>query len=178
MKTQILKSILLLIALYSLQSFDTAQWFKAGNKPNSYIMETDINMQRNNHKVNTIKAKEEAIEGFGTYMSTMKVGEYGGKRVRMSGYMKSSNVNDWAGFWMRIDGSDRKETGGSLAFDNMQNRAVKGSTDWKKYEIVLDVPTVAYEIAFGALISGSGQIWFDEVKFELVDKTVETTGID
>lgn len=40
------------------------------------------------------------------------------------------------GLWFRVDGT----TGKSLSFDNMQDRAVKGTTEWARYEIVLDVP--------------------------------------
>ena len=58
----------------------------------------------------------------------------------------------------------------------MQNRSVKGNTEWKKYEIVLDVPENAAKLAYGALLSGTGQIWFDDVNFEIVDKSVAITG--
>jgi len=40
-----------------------------------------------------------------------------------------------------------KETG--VAFDNMQDRAIKGTTDWRRYEVVLDVPEDATGIAPG-----------------------------
>ena len=50
-------------------------------------------------------------------------------------------------------------------------------TDWKKYEIVLDVYAKATNIAYGALLSGTGQIWFANIKFEIVDNTVKTTDI-
>ncbi len=176
MKNRIFKSALFIIALYTMQSFDkTTAWFKAGSEPAKYEMGVDPKMERNNVKVNTIKSKEEVVGGFGTYMSSMKVGEYAGKRVRMSGYMKSSNLYDWAGFWMRVDAADTQEP---LSFDSMQNRAVKGSSDWKKYDIVLDVPSAASKIAYGALVSGGGQIWFDDVRFEIVDRSVETTGFE
>jgi len=57
----------------------------------------------------------------------------------------------------------------------MQNRAIKGTTDWKKYEIVLDVPTKASNLAYGALVDGTGQIWFCDLMFEVVDNSVPTT---
>ena len=78
--------------------------------------------------------------------------EYAGKRVRMSGYMKSQDVAGWAGFWFRIDGQGARP----LAFDNMHGRAVRGTTGWKKYEIVLDVPQQATNLAYGALLDGTG----------------------
>jgi hypothetical protein len=60
--------------------------------------------------------------------------------------------------------------------DGKKNRSIKGTTDWTRYEIVLDVPANASNLAYGALLVGTGQIWFDDIKFEIVDKSVPTTG--
>jgi hypothetical protein len=60
-----------------------------------------------------------------------------------------------------------------LSFDNMQDRAIKGTTGWKKYEIVLDVPENTSMLAYGALLSGTGQIWFANLTFEIVDNAVK-----
>ena len=37
---------------------------------------------------------------------------------------------------MRVDGGD----GQILSFDNMHSRPIKGTKDWKQYQITLDVP--------------------------------------
>ncbi len=66
-------------------------------------------------------------------MQNSKPGKYIGKRIRMTGYMKSKNVAAWAAFWLRVDQADSKQF---LSFDNMNNREIKGTTDWKKYEII------------------------------------------
>ncbi len=58
----------------------------------------------------------------------------------------------WGGLWMRVDGRDRKIT----AFDNMQNRSIKGTTDWSTYSVVLDVSEEAVDVSFGTLMSGKG----------------------
>ena len=75
------------------------------------------------------------------------------------------------GFWFRIDGQGARP----LAFDNMHGRAVRGTTGWKKYEIVLDVPQQATNLAYGALLDGTGKIWFSDLSFEVVDRSVATT---
>jgi hypothetical protein len=71
---------------------------------------------------------------------------------------------------MRVDGA-----GSLLAFDNMQNRPIKGTTDWKRYDVVLDVPPEAKALAFGLLLAGNGQIWFDDLRLEVVDRSVAVT---
>ena len=52
-----------------------------------------------------IKSKEENINGFGTLMQDFSADKYLNKRVRLSGYVKSKDVVQWAGLWMRIDGN-------------------------------------------------------------------------
>jgi hypothetical protein len=52
---------------------------------------------------------------------------------------------------------------------------VKGNTEWTKYEIVLEVPETTKNIAFGALLHGTGQIWFDNLNFEVADNSVPST---
>jgi hypothetical protein len=82
-------------------------------------------------------------------------------------------LTGWAGLWMRVDGQRSRP---SLAFDNMQDRPVRGSTDWKRYEVVLDVADEATGVALGILLDGTGAVWMSDVKVETVDKTVATTG--
>ena len=121
----------------------------------------------------TIKSIENEINGFGTLMQNSLPKEFLGKRIKMSGEMKSSDVKSWAGFWLRVDQEKSKKP---LAFDNMSERPVKGNSDWTKYEIVLDIPKEASNLAYGALLNGTGQIWFDNIKFEVVSKDEKTTG--
>ena len=60
----------------------------------------------------------------------------------------------------------------------MNDRPIVGDTEWNHYTIVLDVPKNSAVIAFGMLLSGSGQAWIDELKFEEVDNDTPTTNID
>lgn len=150
-------------------------WSRAGDQPQSYRMTVDSVTEQDKRKTLTIKSVEMPINGFGTLMQNFSSEKYLGKKIRMTAYMKSKDVENWAGFWLRVDGTDRKE--GSLSFDNMNNRAIKGTTDWTKYEIVLDVPKEATNIAFGALIHGTGQIWFEKFDFKVVKKSTPVTDI-
>jgi hypothetical protein len=91
---------------------------------------------------------------------------YEGQRVKLTGYVKTQNVTGSAGLWMRIDP-------GALSFDNMQNRAIKGTTDWKRYEITLDLhASAAKEIVVGALLVGKGKIWVDDLQVTIDGKTL------
>lgn len=176
-----LKGALLLVTLVGLLSFDFVLpegWFKAGSHPKSYNMGIDKGSGPKGENAATIQSIDKKVNGFGTLMQNSLPDKFKGKRVRMTGDLKSKNVTDWAAFWFRVDQADTQE---SLSFDNMhdgvRDRSIKGTTDWKRYEIILDVPEKATNMAYGALLSGTGQIWFTNINFEVVDNTVQTTDI-
>lgn len=113
------------------------------------------------------------VNGFGTITQGIDASQYHGKRIRWSGYIKTSEA-DKASLWMRVDGKDPK--GSSLAFDNMQNgREIRGTQEWRKCEVVLDVSDEARAIYFGCILSGKGQLWVDDLQLEVVGKDVAVT---
>jgi hypothetical protein len=149
-------------------------WFKAGSKPNSYKVGIDKTIFKSGGSSAFIASTEAMIDGFGTLMQSCGAQDYLGKRVRMTAYIKSENVTNWAGMWMRVDSKSARNM---LSFDNMQDRPIKGTKDWTKCEIVLDVPEESRTLNFGVLLDGTGKVWFDDISFEVVDKQVKTTGI-
>jgi hypothetical protein len=148
-------------------------WLLAGNKPDNY--ETGVDRQAIYNKLPSafLKAKADE-EGFGTLMQQFSADQYRGKRLRLSAFVKSDNVARWAGLWMRIDGKDPAT--GHLGFDNMQDRGIKGTTAWQRYDVVLDVPENAAGIALGILLAGPGEVWLNNVKIEVVGNDVPVTG--
>jgi hypothetical protein len=150
-----------------------AGWFKAGSHPAEYDMGLDESVRRDGKSSATVKSIAEKPQGFGTLMQMSQPGMYAGRRVRLSGFVKSDKVTQWAGLWFRVDGPNPNV---ALSFDNMENRAIKGTTDWTRYEIVLDVPAEAQRLAFGILLAGGGQVWMDDLKFEVVTTAVKLTG--
>src|SRR6202030_365980 len=87
--------------------------------------------------------------GFGALVQTISASRYLGRSVRFSAMLKATGVTDWAGLWLRVDGS-----AGTLIRDNMEDRALHGTTDWTQASIVLDVAEQAKILLFGALVSG------------------------
>lgn len=176
MRTRVL-STLLFVALFlwgiSASAADDQLpkgWFRAGSKPSDYEMGVDSTVRHGGKASGFIKAKAADPKGFATLMQTFRADDYRGKRLRLSGYVKTDNIGDWAGLWMRIDSETK-----TVAFDNMQDRKIQGTSDWKEYEIVLDVPEESVNISFGILSAGQGQAWVDDFQFEVVGKDVRTT---
>ena len=147
-----------------------AGWVKAGSHPAEYDMGVDRTIRREGRAIAFIKGTATEFHGFGTIMQTAAPGEYRGKRLRFSADVKSEKVQSgWAGLWLRIDGT---RAGELLGFDNMQQRPLKGNTDWTRVEIVLDVPEDAAALAFGLLLNGDGQVWIDDLRFDVVGPSV------
>ena len=152
--------------LFAASSSAPEGWFLAGSSPGDY--ETGVA-----EGSAFLKSDDDGSDGFGTLMQTFDAKAFRDQRVRMTADVKSEGVENWAGLWMRVDG---KQRGPSLAFDNMQDRAIKGSTPWDRYAIVLDVPEESRAIAFGVLVSGKGQVWVDNFQFEVVGEETPLTG--
>lgn len=148
-----------------------AGWFPAGSHPQDYDMGVDLTTTHGGKASGYIKSKAPAPRGFGTLMQQFKADIYRGERLRLSGYAKAEKIENWAGLWVRVDGAKNE----MLSFDNMSNRPLKGTTDWGKHEIVLDVPGNSAIVAFGILLQGKGQVWADDLKFEVVSRDVPTT---
>ncbi len=177
-RKKLLFSTLLVALAGSFMSFDLPTgWVIAGSKPESYDMGIAPGAGRDGKNAATIQSKFKKVNGFGTLAQSCLPGDFLGQRVRMSGWLKTQDVSGWAALWLRIE---EKGSTKPLGFDNMKDgktdRSIKGTTDWTKYEIVLDVPENASFLAFGGLMVGTGQIWFDDLRFEVVDPSVPTTG--
>jgi len=139
-------------------------WFRAGSEPYKYSMGIDQTVFKSGQKSAFIQSLRKVDDGFGTFMQTCSASECVGRTIQMTAYIKSQNVTDWAGMWLRVDSKDHETVG----FDNMQDRPIVGTRDWEQYEIVMDVPEQSATLNFGVLMSGEGKVWFDDFTFEIV----------
>jgi len=167
-----LKLLALFAALSLTASAATpAGWIVAGSDPKDYDYGTEV-LAADGSKSAFIKAKSSAPNGFGTLMQMVSADEYRGGRWKLSARMRTEKAVK-AQMWMRVDGPERAMN----AFDNMDDRPVSGNTEWKRYEIVLDVPPNSVGVAFGFFLFGGGEVWADDFKLERVPDTTPVTGI-
>jgi hypothetical protein len=150
-----------------------AGWHKNGRNPENYVVGVDSNEQFGGMPSAYVKSVSDAKGSFGGMMQTISAENYAGKRVRLSGWMKTQDANDGGGhLWLRIDGQER---GQMLGFDNMDNRPVKGTADWQEASIVLDVPQGARALAYGFFVSGAGKMWVSGQTIQPVGADIATT---
>jgi hypothetical protein len=145
-------------------------WIATGKAADDYEFAIDLGERHSGTRSAVIRARESPRD-FCTLMQEILADDYRG-RVRLRGWIKTDRVErGWCGLWMRVDGADRRV----LAFDNMVTRPIKGTTDWTRYEVVLDVSADAAQISFGVAFNGTGAVWLDDVALECVGTDVALT---
>jgi hypothetical protein len=144
----------------------------SGPRNTSYRAAVDAEVKHGGGRSFCVQSIADEPQSFGNVMQTIAADEFRGKRLRLSGFVRAENIEGRAGLWMRVDG---RETS-SLAFDNMQTRPIRGTSDWQEYEIVLDLPAEAAAISFGALLAGKGRLWIDDLKLAAVGEETTVTG--
>ena len=89
--------------------------------------------------------------------------EFSGKTIEMRGFLRTENVSEFAGLWMRQDKESEM-----LSLENMQSQQLKGTHDWAEYKITLPVHPETKALVFGFLMAGTGKAWADDFQI-LVD---------
>ena len=148
-------------------------WIVTGTAPEKYFIGIDDKTYHMGSKAATIRSIEDefSVEEYGTIMQQISAKKFTGKRMRFSGFVKTHEVEGWCGLWMRIDNAYSV----ALKLDNMQSRAITGTTEWNYYSCVLDIPQDGAIINIGVLLTGKGQIWFDNADLQEVDHNTPTT---
>ncbi len=135
-----------------------------------------------NEAVLQFRSTKTPIDGFGTWMSAGPQGprldQVRGKRVRFSARLRTSEVTDRAGIWIRADVYDGDTDCTYVAsFDNMKDRALSGTTGWTDCAVVIDVPQEATGVLYGVRLRGTGSVWIADPCLEEVGPEVPSTSL-
>lgn len=141
------------------------EWYGpfSGGGVSGYVSEADslIKTQGKYSLKISIDSTQSVNRSFGACSITIPA-RYAGTKIQLKGYLKTENISStgYAGLWMRIDGPP-----GVLAFDNMENKKIVGTNNWKEYSIELPLDEDAASIVIGGLLVGNtGKIWLDDLK--------------
>ena len=89
--------------------------------------------------------------------------DFAGKTIEWRGFLRSENVSDFMGLWMRQDGDAP-----NLAFATMQPQQIRGTNEWREYSITFPLHPDGRQLYFGVLLGGTGKVWADDLRL-LVD---------
>jgi hypothetical protein len=143
---------------------------------NDYQLGLDPNTKRlaNSSAVGHIKSLTPAAAKAVWFSGIAERGELDairGKRVRFTGWIKTTNVTNWASLQLWAQAADGK----GLAQDDMGDRPIHGTTDWQQYTIVADIPKQTSSITLAVSLMGPGELWCDDVQADVVASDVPTT---
>lgn len=148
-------------------------WYPAGSNWKNYSIDLRAKEGRKGGSGVRLECLRDTANGYGSLMQDFLPGDYLGKRIRVSAWAKTKEVEQWAGIWVQVvKETDEKP----LCFDNMADRPISGATEWTLYELVVDVPWEAKLILIGGILNGPGILWIDDFSVEVVDRTTPTTG--
>ena len=177
-KNQLMKKITLLLACICIATLSAQEnknydfeipgddfaksWNSFGNGDHEVTLSTDVVQHGKTAVLISSDTDADAFKAIGFDIPST----FDGKKIKLTGYVKTENVTDHAGLWMRIDPE--------IAFDNMANSPITGTTDWKKYEIELKLkPSQAKQIVVGGLLVGQGKMWIDNLEVTVDGKPIE-----
>jgi len=139
-------------------------WQIYGHTLDQFLIEIDDETHHSGRTSASIKSMVAVPRSSGMIAQAIKADDYRGKRVRLSGYVRTQDAMDVA--WLYLKAEDPT----SYAID--KSPRIMGTTEWTKHEIVLDIPNNAAHIAFGAGLQGAGQIWVDDFQIEIVSQNI------
>jgi hypothetical protein len=129
--------------------------------------------------LHSVRCTSEVLPSWGgAYRTDINVASLRGKRVRISGSVRGeaigkvstaqySNIDGEGGLWIALG-----TPGDGLRTNRMQERAIRGTTDWEVRDFVVDVPADANQLLAGYWMQGKGQMWVRDLKVEEVPLTV------
>ncbi|BDI29615.1 hypothetical protein CCAX7_16660 [Capsulimonas corticalis] len=146
-------------------------WYKAA--PNSsapdYAIQADPSGPAPHQASAFLTARVAHPYSYGTLMQGVRADRYRGKRVRLSAQLRTANVPGEAGLWIRLDAPK------DIRAWNMAQRPIRGTTPWRRYSYVLDVPADAQGMAYGCDLTGTGKVWLADVQLEVVPESTPAT---
>lgn len=152
-------------------------WMYCAEHESDYETFTDTSEKHSGKSCATLRSIVEKPRPFGNLMQYIDAKNYVGKKLRMSAWVKTRIDSGTGQLWLRIDGDwESSAAEGNGTFDNMDDRPIKGTTDWKKYDLVVQLPAKSTGIAFGMMLIGKGQLWIDDVSIEEAGQDVPLTG--
>jgi RNA polymerase sigma factor (sigma-70 family) len=166
-------------------AFANAAFKPDGDRDGTFVVEVDPNTLRTSNSAPAIHIKGPVAEdGTLTNGGSMKTDNSSstkywvtqssvlfGKHIRITGWLKTSDVKGWGSAFMIILGLD----GTLLKVDSMGDRPIYGTTGWQQVEFVTDVPKQPCIIYFGPDLYGPGELWGDDFQINLAPSDAPVT---
>jgi erythromycin esterase len=139
--------------------FETASlegWSVGGEGVNVLLDNTQAAAGR--QSLSFIFVKDLSGGPWGYASASLPLAPFLGKRIRLSGALKTRDASRPFCLWLRADDNEDP-----VSFAFAPGKSPRGTTDWKQYSIEMDVPREAAALYFGAVMTGEGAAWMDNL---------------
>jgi len=138
-------------------------WHRIGGRT-GYEIRVDPSGGRGGSACVLLHGSDPPKETFTGVSQSVDATPWRGQRLSVSAWIRSEGMDDWGGLYVRVDDVSGKR----LAFGNNRKLPVRGTTGWRRYQVVLDVPKNAKTLSFGVHLNGNGSLWADDFSLEQV----------
>jgi hypothetical protein len=149
-------------------------WFVQRTDPSFFVGLEQFKTGAAEETVACIRSNSKGGEndGFGSLLQSIETAHLVGKRIRLSAMVRSVGIEIGGGLWLRADAGWQL----AVCYDYMDDRKIKGTTDWTEYRCVIDVPENCDNVYFGALLVGKGELLVKDFALDVVTSKTPTTG--
>ncbi|SDJ70499.1 erythromycin esterase family protein [Chryseobacterium jejuense] len=130
-------------------------------KKGGYSYQVDNSTKFSGKKSMQITSRSADSSNFSSIYTLLPVHLLKGKELHLTAKIKiQSHRAGNAGLWIKV--TDAKKA--IISFDNMKNKRIKGTTDWKEVSLSMRISPDAEKIVVGGLFEGEGIVWFDDFR--------------
>jgi hypothetical protein len=148
-------------------------WIKSGTWAGSYNMEIKAKEGINESKAIILESVGKDIYGSGAVIQTINARNYLGKRVKLSAFIRTENVKDFA--CLILSPQNKMDDFWNNSSNNSEDKKtyLQGNHAYKKIDSYLNVSDNAGNLVIGAMIKGEGKIWIDNINIEIIENLPE-----
>ncbi len=136
-------------------------------KVESYDWQIDDTQKHQGNKSLQLTGLSADTKTFQQFSQVIPISGKGLRKIELSAYIESKNLNGKIGLWTQIWNAD-KEKIGFESFDS-QSKTIPVNRDWAKYSLEFVIDDNAKNLLIGGLLSGKGTAWFDDFEVKEID---------
>ena len=142
-------------------------WVAQHAGPLSYAFTIDPAIKRTGER--SLKVESIGDEPFGSIYQKLDAAPYRDRTLRVSGWIRTEDVRGnrmGAGVGLKLHAV---RSGYAVKFAQMKKDAVRGTTDWTRYELALRIPAEADHLEVGLTMYGPGVAWLDDIAVDVIE---------
>ncbi len=138
------------------------EWMLGGKTPSNYFLYNTPESNVTNEIVHYMHSIQNT-EGYGVAFCFLNKNIYSGKRIKLSGMIRTKAILEFADLWIRGEKSNDLWASKSLECNPMVEK-----DSWKEYSIIVDIPIDIKRLSVGLILKGEGHIWFHSMNVEII----------